>query len=382
MAQFDKFSPVADFQRAKSNALSIEGQRQGIARESAAAPIRNQLSQLGLEQAQVSAERGGIQFDQQQVMEKAQIINQTARAIKGLDPSRWDEALASVIPRLQSFGIDTSEFEGLKITPQSLDRIIAETQGFISNPNSISAAARDFSSKTAGLSEADELSARRISLGLDPRAVGSAVQTITDKDTATDVSKTEETIASGKEMGKLKAQFKLKPKVEAAVVTAIAKAKDVAEQGKLARSNELAFNVYNVGMKGLIDAMAGTDTGPFIGWTPALTSNQQIADGAVAALAPVLKQLFRSAGEGIFTDKDQELLLKMVPTRSDTPTSRAAKLSNVDAIVRAKLRTEIQQPGQTQQGESLGVSDQPEGATATGPNGQKIITKNGQWVAQ
>jgi hypothetical protein len=58
-----------------------------------------------------------------------------------------------------------------------------------------------------------------------------------------------------------------------------------------------------------------------------------VAEGAVAAIAPVLKQLFRVAGEGVFTDRDQQLLLDMVPKRTDFPQAREAKLANIDKIV-------------------------------------------------
>jgi hypothetical protein len=105
----------------------------------------------------------------------------------------------------------------------------------------------------------------------------------------------------------------------------------------IAKQNEKAYNTYQAGMAGLVKGLSGTNTGPIAGRMPAVTAKQQIADGAVAAMAPVLKGLFRSAGEGTFTDKDQEMLLAMMPTRRDEPEARAAKLANVDAIVRAKL---------------------------------------------
>ena len=73
------------------------------------------------------------------------------------------------------------------------------------------------------------------------------------------------------------------------------------------------------------------------GFIPALSSNQQIADGAIAAMAPILKQLFRGAGEGTFTDSDQKILNDMLPTRRDSAESAKSKLANIDAIVRAKL---------------------------------------------
>ncbi len=110
-----------------------------------------------------------------------------------------------------------------------------------------------------------------------------------------------------------------------------ARAKSTVEQ-------DSALAVYEAAMGGLTDSLKGTPTGPIVGRAPALTSGQQIADGGVAAIAPVLKQLFRSAGEGVFTDKDQELLIRMIPTRQDTPAARDFKLKNIDTIVRAKLR--------------------------------------------
>ncbi len=86
-----------------------------------------------------------------------------------------------------------------------------------------------------------------------------------------------------------------------------------------------------------MEGLARTMTGPIAGRIPAVTANQQIAEGGVAAMAPVLKQLFRVSGEGVFTDRDQALLLDMVPKRSDRPEAADAKMRNIDAIVRAKL---------------------------------------------
>ena len=83
-------------------------------------------------------------------------------------------------------------------------------------------------------------------------------------------------------------------------------------------------------------------------------------------MAPVLKQMFRASGEGIFTDRDQELLLAMVPDRKDTPEARAWKIRNIDNIVRAKL------------GIPKAVF---EGDTAINPDtGERVIYQNGQWV--
>ena len=99
-----------------------------------------------------------------------------------------------------------------------------------------------------------------------------------------------------------------------------------------------AYNLYQTARQGLLDGLRGTNTGPIMGRVPAFTSGQQIAQGGVAAMAPVLKQLFRVAGEGVFTDRDQQLLLDMIPTRTANPDAITTQMENIDNIVRAKLR--------------------------------------------
>ena len=100
---------------------------------------------------------------------------------------------------------------------------------------------------------------------------------------------------------------------------------------------QTAFRMYDTAMAGLRQGLGATRTGPVSGRIPAVTAPQQTAEGAVAAMAPILKQMFRAAGEGTFTDRDQALLLDMVPKRTDLPEAREAKIANIDAIVRAKL---------------------------------------------
>lgn len=104
-----------------------------------------------------------------------------------------------------------------------------------------------------------------------------------------------------------------------------------------AKGPQAALSMWEEASSGLMGALQATSTGPLVGRLPALSSEAQTADGGVAAAAPVLKGIFRAAGEGTFTDKDQELLLRMMPTRTDTPDARKAKMANVDRIIRAKL---------------------------------------------
>lgn len=131
--------------------------------------------------------------------------------------------------------------------------------------------------------------------------------------------------------------LEIKPKIAGAEAEARASAESAQKREDLAKKNSIAYNVYNESIGNLVGALGGTSTGPVSGWLPALTSNQQIADGAVAIMAPTLKNMFREAGEGVFTDRDQEMLLAMVPTRKTLPAARAAQIQAIDAVVRAKL---------------------------------------------
>lgn len=128
-----------------------------------------------------------------------------------------------------------------------------------------------------------------------------------------------------------------KPQIAAATTKATEAAKAAVEASQGQRSNSTAYTAYTAGIKSLADALGSTTTGPVAGMLPAFSDEARIADGAIAAMAPILKQMFRSAGEGTFTDSDQKLLMDMIPTRQDGPAVQRAKFSNIDSIVRAKL---------------------------------------------
>lgn len=185
-------------------------------------------------------------------------------------------------------------------------------------------------------------------------------------------------VAAAQEAGRLSTQLKLKPQVEAAVKSAVSEAASIVAKEGEQLDNDKVFSIYTTAMDGLAQSLSETTTGPFMGYIPAITDNQQIADGASAAMAPVLKAIFREAGEGTFTKDDQEILMAMLPSRNDSAGARVAKLKNVDAIVRAKLGQPL-----------LGGSEQPQrenqqpaykdGQKARLPDGQMVIFRNGRW---
>ena len=129
----------------------------------------------------------------------------------------------------------------------------------------------------------------------------------------------------------------IKPKMEAEIARSVDLAKNgvlVAAQQKDAKK---LFSAYDVAMQNLSSALGATETGPLAGQLPALTSNAQAASGAQQVLAVAIKGLVRTAGEGVWTDKDQQMIVEMMPTRKDTPEARAKKLVYIDGYIRAKL---------------------------------------------
>ena len=267
-----------------------------------------------------------------QKLQEGQTVADMSDSIQAMETLRSNdpEAIAAIKRQGESV-VDAAVAEGL-LVPTKAGKQVAET-----------AREREIKGLTALLKHDDPkvVQAAEIELGIAPRAGESAPERIARTGVAGAIAESEALIegekAAAKETAKLSAQLKLEPGVKSAVTTAVAQAKATVEALGEKKDNQVALQVYETAMSGLTEALGGTITGPVAGWLPALTANQQIADGAVAAMAPVLKQLFRASGEGQFTDKDQELLLAMVATRKDSPEARVAKLGNIDAIVRAKL---------------------------------------------
>jgi hypothetical protein len=171
-------------------------------------------------------------------------------------------------------------------------------------------------------------------------------------------------IAGATTTATLTSELALKPNVAAAVEQAKQGVIATYKNKDLVRSNEVVLQTYDTAMNSLTEALGGTLTGPVAGWLPAITTSQQIAQGAGAMMAPILKSMFRESGEGVFTDKDQELLTAMLPDRKDTQETIAWKIKSIDDIVRSKLGLP-KNPGNVS----------PSGAASTGTsNGFKVVS--------
>jgi hypothetical protein len=179
MPQIKQFNPAQAFTQGRQNALSLQSQEQAVARERQAAPVRNQLGQLKLEGAQRGAAQQEQQLGQQEQGQRAKTMNQVARAMLSLPEEQWASASEKLNVMLEEGGYPPLVPENL--TAKKFNEVIAVTQGFMDDPQSLSkltTGQRDFASKTDGLSKEDIVKARRIDLGLDPRATGSAPKTV------------------------------------------------------------------------------------------------------------------------------------------------------------------------------------------------------------
>jgi len=231
-------------------------------------------------------------------------------------------------------------FDEIRSGAKNLIEIGVRQGDLISEGGQLSSEQRSFESLIKDFSPEDKVRAKRVKVGLDQRAIGSANQTIAALGNAATIADVEAILSSAKETGKLTAQLGLKPEVESAVIKAAGAAKlEVDKIGKN-RSNKRALSVYTNAMSNLTKSLDNTITGPFIGLTPALTSNAQIADGSIAMIIPLLKDVFRGAGEGTFTEGDQKILTDLIPTRSTTKEARVAQILMIDQMIRAKLSAE------------------------------------------
>jgi len=79
--------------------------------------------------------------------------------------------------------------------------LTAKQRADLSNGGGLTAEQREFADLTQGLSPEQKQQAKMIKLGLSPRAVGSAMQTIADKDLAEVVGDAEATVANRKKFG-------------------------------------------------------------------------------------------------------------------------------------------------------------------------------------
>lgn len=238
----------------------------------------------------------------------ASVIGDELKDIRagGLVKARANRTLEA----LRQAGVSEKDLQVLAGDPELLREYAKKF--FAKDLQTLPAEQQSFENLIAGMSKSDQEKARRIKAGLDPRA-GSQF--------ALDLN---EVFARA-----------------AAQAGGSQKGKSEEERKSLQIQNDKTWNIWQTAISGLEKSLGNTPTGKIVGLLPAITSNQQIADQSIAIMAPVLKNIFRESGEGVFTDKDQEILLNMIPNRTANPETIAFAIKQINDIVAAKLNQQI-----------------------------------------
>jgi hypothetical protein len=246
--------------------------------------------------------------------------------------------------RLQ--GRDTTQTENIvnMVARGDVDQarqILAATVGVIDRSKT-SSEERMFANLTEGMSKEDVDKAKRIKLRLDAPAGTSAQERIAiDPTLASQVAGSQAEIQGRKtgaaELARLSAQERLKPGVESLVTSAKERAKAAAKDESVARSNQKALNVYESAVSGLLEDFETASTGPIAGLIPAIGEDERVLEASINIMRPVIKGVVREAGEGTFSDQDQELIDQLIPSRNDTDEVARRKIKRLDAFIRSKL---------------------------------------------
>ena len=339
-------------------------------------PMVDQMNQQKLQAGQMELDQQKMKMQEMAKDSRIKSAVMGAAELQSAPVEQWTSILQDRIQGASRYAYDASaEKEALQILQtKGPEALKAQVDGLVKFgsmagifSNGQTAWQRQFDSMTQGMTPDEKMRAQRIAAGLDPRAVAAAprptdiggVTYIVDPNSSTATLPTLNQPVSGtNQQGALLPPIPggsastqpsvIGPNEVASNVEAIEAAKLDAktanEREAKAKQNAIALSVYESGIGNLQRSLEGTVTGPVVGSLPAMTSSAQMAEGAVAAMAPILKEIFRVSGEGTFTDKDQELLLGMIPKRTTLPEARTAQLQAIDAIVRAKLGA-----GQSQQ---------------------------------
>lgn len=199
----------------------------------------SQLNQQAMQQNAQQIERA----DYERAIERLKVINRLAIKVRQLKQNERQGFVGSINQNmLQSVGIDPATVSSVPLDDQSLDALIAQTGAAIPE-SAATAGQREFESLTAGLSPEERERARRIELGLDPRAVGSANITTATTGLTEDVARSQSEIeaakSSAREGAKLDVQAEKLPAVTSAVTAAREQAEnEAAAADRAAKSRE------------------------------------------------------------------------------------------------------------------------------------------------
>ena len=171
------------FAAGRQNALGMQRQQQQISAEAQQAPIRNQLNQLNLQQAQVGAQRGERDDAQQQALKRNQMLHQVSKTLlNNIPEEQWPQAIKSLGPQLKALDIDV---DLLTQTPtrKEVEQMAQVTGALSNNPEALGRAQKqlqnEFRKQELTLKEKqEERISTKLSAGLEKSLIESQDKTV------------------------------------------------------------------------------------------------------------------------------------------------------------------------------------------------------------
>lgn len=236
--------------------------------------------------------------------------------LKGIREQKLiDSRSNATLKALRDAGVPEKDLQVLAQDPAILREYAKKF--FAKQLGTVPAEQQAFEELIKDMSPADQEKARRIKAGLDPRAGSQFALTL------------EELFARS-----------------AAQAGGQVKGKTEEERAQEQVMKNRTWNLWTNAARELEQDLLGTSTGFGFGMVPAMFESQQLADAAVSRMAPILKNIFRESGEGVFTDQDQALLLGMIPDRGTSPAAVRKIMQSINMMVALKLNqpVDIQAP--------------------------------------
>lgn len=271
------------------------------------------------------------------------MLNNISRVQAGIEQGSGEDVTESmdVLARLQSGDIQS---------------VIGDITAVEERVSGMTAAQKDFKRATEGLSEEDKIKARRISLGLDPRAGTSALERIVSDSEQVDKVLAYEGKKSGLvEGGKLNTQLKFKPQIAKAIKlaekAAIEQGDVLTDLGRMEASLPGVKEVVNelIDLSTIATSTLGGKAFDFVVKQSGFGSTEG-ADARAKMIAivdnqvlPLLKETFGAA----FTVAEGENLKASLVDPDASPTAKRAQLDAFLAQKERNIRTKQNQVNQT-----------------------------------
>lgn len=209
--------------------------------------VRDETAQQGLKQGRANTAATNIANMSARDLSRMDSLGRFAVEVNGLSDPHTRQALEARVRRFEGTPEGNEDAkEALQLfdtDPAAFKQSAAQAREYYNLTNGSSSEIRTFNQMTQGFDQTEIDNARRIRMGLAPRAVGSADQTIAASGGVAPVREVKRQLSGGTEQGKLEQQLALKPQIAAETSTAVADAeKEVAQEaqaGKLPQIDRL-----------------------------------------------------------------------------------------------------------------------------------------------